>query len=260
MKHSISTIVAAFAFATSTSYAMPGLLYPEHHTWSPPTDSDVRSPCPCLNSLSNHGFLPHSGRNLTMDKLIKAFKEGVNLGPDATTFAGGLAMKSNPIPNATWFDLDMLDQHNFPIEHDGSLSRADAYFGNNHDFSPEVWGAYMARLEGHEIISIELASKARAEHVYAQSLINPEFFLNEDLLGDSLLETALLISIFGDPALGNAKKSWIESFFRNERFPVSEGWEPRADEANLTTATAMIGKLQASLPEGVPILFGNQPE
>jgi hypothetical protein len=31
----------------------------------------VRSPCPGLNSLANHGFLPRSGKNISIPVLVK---------------------------------------------------------------------------------------------------------------------------------------------------------------------------------------------
>lgn len=40
--------------------------------WSPPGAGDVRSPCPGINSLANHGFLPHDGKGITIPDLIAA--------------------------------------------------------------------------------------------------------------------------------------------------------------------------------------------
>jgi hypothetical protein len=31
--------------------------------WRAPVPGDLRSPCPALNALANHGFLPRDGRN-----------------------------------------------------------------------------------------------------------------------------------------------------------------------------------------------------
>lgn len=53
-----------------------------------------------LNTLANHGFLPHNGRNITLDKIKTAFSDGINMGDDIAigTFTPGLA--TNPDPNA----------------------------------------------------------------------------------------------------------------------------------------------------------------
>lgn len=95
-------------------------------TWSPPGPGDVRSPCPGLNSFANHGFLPHDGKGLTIPLLISALQDGMNVGADFATVIGGAGLLS--VSNdllATSFDLNDLDELNFPIEHDASLSRAD---------------------------------------------------------------------------------------------------------------------------------------
>src|SRR4051794_35940400 len=89
-----------------------------------PSKGDVRSPCPGLNSLANHGFLPHNGKGLTIPILIDGLKRGLNVGADFSTVIGGAGLMSVPgNPLATSFDLNNLDEHNFPIEHDASLSR-----------------------------------------------------------------------------------------------------------------------------------------
>ncbi|KXH35353.1 hypothetical protein CSIM01_08928 [Colletotrichum simmondsii] len=59
-----------------------GTLKPNHFTWSPPGPNDQRAPCPVMNTLSNHGFVPHNGRNITKDILIKALNDALNV-PEA---------------------------------------------------------------------------------------------------------------------------------------------------------------------------------
>jgi hypothetical protein len=133
-------------------------------TWSPPGPGDVRSPCPGLNSLANHGFLPHNGRGLTVPILIKALNDGMNVGADFATVIGGAGLLSVPGNLlATSFDLDNLDEHNFPIEHDASLSRAD-YYENNRDnfsFNQTIFNTVLAYYDGMNETSIPVAAKAK---------------------------------------------------------------------------------------------------
>ncbi|CAG8835038.1 22518_t:CDS:2, partial [Racocetra persica] len=35
------------------------------HEWQAPGPDDKRSPCPALNTLANHGYLPRGGENIT---------------------------------------------------------------------------------------------------------------------------------------------------------------------------------------------------
>lgn len=68
---------------------------------------------------------------MTIPILIQGPQEGFNVGIDPSTAIGSadlLSVPNNPL--ATSFDLNNIDEHNFPIEHDASLSRADYYLDN----------------------------------------------------------------------------------------------------------------------------------
>lgn len=85
---------------------------------------------------------------MTLPILYKGLKDGLNMGDDFTTAIGGAGLLSNDLPTDGFFDLNMLDQHNFPIEHDASLSRQDANLGDNSDFNQQIWDMILAAYEG----------------------------------------------------------------------------------------------------------------
>jgi len=87
------------------------------------------------------------------------------------------------------------------------------YSGDDHTFVESIFEDYLDRLP-EERISIVQQSKARAEHAWERSKINPDMYLNETLLQGSLLESVLILSVFGDPISGGARKDWVEAFFR----------------------------------------------
>jgi len=45
------------------------------HAWKAPGETDQRGPCPGLNALANHGYLPHNGIG-TVDQFIDATTKG----------------------------------------------------------------------------------------------------------------------------------------------------------------------------------------
>ena len=96
---------------------------PRFSAFSPPGPGDVRSPCPGLNACANHNFINHDGKGLSVENLTPGLAACFNMGADFTAAIGGAGLLSNPFPLGGKFDLDNLDQHNFPIEHDASLSR-----------------------------------------------------------------------------------------------------------------------------------------
>lgn len=64
-----------------------------------------------VNTLANHGYLPHDGLNVSLADLITAFSEAVNLDPAATALVGGKALATSTTGNNLTFNLDDLDTH-----------------------------------------------------------------------------------------------------------------------------------------------------
>lgn len=58
-----------------------------------------------MNTLANHGFLPHDGRNLTKENVVGGLKNGLNFDEQLGTIMFEQALVANPEPNATFFTL-----------------------------------------------------------------------------------------------------------------------------------------------------------
>ncbi|KAG8991417.1 hypothetical protein FRB94_012522 [Tulasnella sp. JGI-2019a] len=61
------------------------------HPFIAPGPTDQRGPCPALNTLTNHGYLPHNGI-VNMDQMIEGTAEGFNMGADVATLLATLAI------------------------------------------------------------------------------------------------------------------------------------------------------------------------
>lgn len=109
------------------------------------------------------------------DPSISAYSRIISVGADFTTVIGAAGLLSSPDPLGGSFDLNDLDQHNFPIEHDASLSRQDAYFGNDYSFYSPNWDMVISHYNGTNYTSIPLASKAKYSRVLNSEAINPTF-------------------------------------------------------------------------------------
>jgi hypothetical protein len=73
-----------------------------------------------LNTLANHGFLPHSGQNFTREITASALGRALYINESLSNFLFENAVRTNPAPNATTFSLETLRAHNV-LEHDASL-------------------------------------------------------------------------------------------------------------------------------------------
>ncbi|KAF3005194.1 hypothetical protein E8E13_010751 [Curvularia kusanoi] len=225
---------------------------PRFTTFTPPGSGDVRSPCPGLNALANHNFIPHNGKGNTIPILIKGLAEGLNMGADFTTAIGAAGLLSSPNPLGGSFDLNDLDQHNFPIEHDASISRQDAALGNDQVFYAPNFNQYISFFDGKDVTDIPTASKAKFAR-YTDSLTkNPEFTygLREAVL--SYGENSLYLQTLADPVSGNAKVEYVKTFFEKEQLPYGLGWRPSAAPITLASLGVMVAELYASGPEPIP--------
>ncbi|KAL0465968.1 Chloroperoxidase [Neurospora intermedia] len=204
----------------------------EDHSWQKPGPDDHRSPCPMLNALANHGYLPHSGRDISLSQLMHGLQRGINLSPNATLIVGIKALQASTTGHWTTFHLSDLNQHGI-IEHDGSLSRADLSAPpnfDNHTFVPEIWEATLRVLGDEERISIEKAARMRAFRIEEEGpKRNSRFEMSKEDKRFSAIETALYLRVFGRGTEGGAETRWVRVLFEEERLPIEEGFK-RSDK------------------------------
>lgn len=172
------------------------------HQLDPTGPTDVRSPCPGLNALSNHHILPHSGHSITIPILTTALKSGLNIGADFSLLFGTLAINGvSPDPSSDYFDLDMLNKHN-EIEHDASLSRSDYWVSptrDNFGFNRTVWEQVLVFFEGLDEILIDVAARAREARTRFERGEDGEFTYTAKQVVLAYGESALYLSTMGDP-------------------------------------------------------------
>ncbi|RYP51541.1 hypothetical protein DL768_003136 [Monosporascus sp. mg162] len=191
--------------------------------WRPPGKGDVRAPCPMLNTLANHGFLPHDGKDITEEDTVRALGEGLNFGEELSRFMHQFAVTTNPTPSATTYSLDHLGRHNI-LEHDASLSRADAYFDNPSVFNQTVFDETRSYWKGL-VVDLDEAVISRLARLETSQATNPNYTLSELGRQFGLGEVAAYLTIFGDSSAAAAPKKHLEYFFQNERLPEVLGWK-----------------------------------
>ncbi|KAJ0115853.1 hypothetical protein J7T55_004022 [Diaporthe amygdali] len=199
-----------------------GVLADGNYAWQAPSSTDRRSPCPMVNTLANHGYLPRDGLNITLEDLLTGFTNGINLDPTATLLVGVKALETSTTGTNSSFNLDDLSRHGI-IEHDGSLSRADIYFGDNHSFNSTIWET-VASYFTEDTIDVKTAARARAARLAADAKENPEFNMTSSAVNFSLIESALYLSVFNNGSSSTAVTEWVKVMFQHERLPFEEGY------------------------------------
>ncbi|KAF1775390.1 NADP-dependent oxidoreductase domain [Phytophthora cactorum] len=125
-----------------------------------------RSPCPALNTLANHGYLPRNGQNITHDKLSTALQNVYNIGP------GVVAILISQLPDP--ISLDYLGIHN-NVEHDASLAHTDAYYGHDPMLANETLAEDLFKRAGSDgLLTNKIVAKTRKDRGKTCNAENPK--------------------------------------------------------------------------------------
>ncbi|PSN70441.1 Cloroperoxidase, partial [Corynespora cassiicola Philippines] len=225
----LSSLLASAALAAATV---------DFGNWHPPVAGDVRSPCPALNTLANHGILPRDGKNYTLDKLVPAFGKALNVSVETITTVALAGFRAGS--DGKSFNLDDLKKHGI-IEHDASLSRKDvALGGQNQDFSPEIFNEFLSYFGNQTEITIQSAAHARWNRVKTEHDRNPSFSYGPAAQFNSYVETATYFDLLKNPATGTVPVEFIKIFFSQERLPYVEGWRTPAVISGFRVANSVL--------------------
>ncbi|KAJ7059233.1 Cloroperoxidase [Mycena amicta] len=218
------------------------LSYADDHTWIAPTATDVRSPCPGLNTLANHGYLPRNGKNLTIPIILDAAFQGFNVGPSPILVAAKLGLFSGDAPDN--LDLDALALHSL-IEHDASISRGDFAFGDNLHFNETIFSTLVNANPGVDFYNATSAGLVQKERLAISLATNPSVTNTEKEFVIRSIESGLYLSVMGNAITGVAPKNFVQIFFREERLPIEEGWQ----RSNITITSDTMSTMEGIIHE-----------
>ncbi|KAK6222453.1 hypothetical protein QIS74_04155 [Colletotrichum tabaci] len=209
--------------------------------WHPPGPGDVRCPCPMLNALANHDFLPADGRGISLEITTRALRDGINVDPYVSKLLFDHAIKTNPDPNADTFDLDHLNRHGI-IEHDASLTRPDNSSGDPSVFDPEVFEETL-QYWPDPIVSVRQGAAARLGRIRTSAGTNVDFEMRLEDNFRGLGEVAGFYLTLGDRVAGTVNRTWLTYFLEKEFLPVPFGWTRPRDPITLEALQAVMDKV-----------------
>ncbi|KAJ7613715.1 Cloroperoxidase [Mycena polygramma] len=231
----------ALVFAAVTAVkGFPNQLDSNNHKWIGPTATDVRSPCPGLNTLANHGYLPRNGKNISIPMLLNAAAEGFNVQPEAILVAAKMGLLSGN--DHTTLNLDGLALHGL-IESDASLSRGDFALGDNLHFNETIFATLAAANPGVDYYNTTSAAQVQDIRLADSIATNPNVTNTAKELLFRTGASTLYLSVMGDPLTGVAPKNFVQIFFREERMPIAEGWK----RSNTPITGESTGKIQDTI-------------
>ncbi|KAG6830338.1 hypothetical protein H0H87_008434 [Tephrocybe sp. NHM501043] len=252
---SISLVAYAFPQEKGVRIVAPpkpsntGILQiPDHaHPYIAPGSHDLRGPCPGLNTLANHGYLPRNGV-ASFAEIIDGTTKGFNMDYDlASGFAAfGILASGNAYLDKLSIGLDTPLIPPLPGKIDGpktrglgfhgrfegdiSMTRQDVAIGDNNRFQPELFDellSFVARYGNDSTVtgpksivneeSLSLFRKKRFEESQAN---NPKLQYPTGRLFRSYGESGFALKFFANGTDDTLSVPTMTSFFRNERFPA----------------------------------------
>ncbi|KAI5925709.1 Chloroperoxidase [Camillea tinctor] len=221
----------------------------EINPYSPAGPTDSRSPCPLLNTLANHGYLPHDGRNISIPDIATAIFASTNWSRDFGTIPaqGAFAGIGNPA-TISLADLDNPDA----TEHPASLTRRDKSAGDSLSLDPARLQALLDDSPRSNYITTSSLARSRnrvedlTRRAAASNADGGGGELTDAQRGIAVGEAALLLLLMLDEdvpdsanAVGveygdlRADKEMVRTWLREERFPLELGWAPAVREVQL---------------------------
>ncbi|KAH9845157.1 aromatic peroxygenase-like [Teratosphaeria destructans] len=231
------------------------------HPYEAPGSTDVRGMCPTLNTMANHGYISRNGIT-TFAEAANACQITLGFGYDTCVFLSALGLLSggdlpsgkysiggadSRVPDTLGPSLG-ISHHGF-FEVDNSISRQDAYFGNQANFQMDLWEQLVGIADKYDG---EFGNSAFAEERvlrYNQAKnSNPEFDAGIRWLA---VTTAERVFIFRALPNGThdilADYRNVAPFYLNETFP--DNWFRRDNAYSLADTGADIADLLVSSSE-----------
>jgi hypothetical protein len=218
----------------------------KHHPYIPPGPGDQRGPCPGLNTLANHGYLPRNGI-VSVQDLINGAQEGFNMGYDFAKAVSSFALLSrgNPLLNKVSLGGEShlipplpgkidgipggLAKHG-RFEGDVSMTRQDAALGDHVKLNPDLYNnllSYVDRFgeDNGTVVTYKVFSEYRWDRLVTLNKTNPQLTYHNGRRGFGYGEAGLILNLFPNFKEGNLSLPVMKTFLEQERFP--ENWYRR---------------------------------
>ncbi|KAF7354130.1 Cloroperoxidase [Mycena venus] len=268
---------SASAPATAVAAPATAITIPDiDHPFIAPGPDDQRGPCPAMNVLANHGYISRNGI-VTFEEVVNGMMEGFNM---EVHFAAGLAALNfvsrgnvfankisiggeSPLVPPSPGNIDGnttfgIAKHG-RFEGDASISRADAFVGNNRAFQQPVFNLNLLELgrlgdngvDGNNTVVNVPTLIAMEKRLFAtDQASNPKFEFAARRMFAAYGQAAFLMTVFANGTTNQTTLPILDSIFRNETFPPN--WYRAAVPVTGATNAKVSGAILAGIPEHVP--------
>ncbi|OJZ79921.1 hypothetical protein ASPFODRAFT_98590, partial [Aspergillus luchuensis CBS 106.47] len=171
-----------------------------------------RGPCPGLNALANHGYLPRDGKNISLPRVEAALMTALHMDK---ALASALTRSLRPLGREDGtFDLQDMRRHNV-LEHDASFTRFDFRQGDNYTFQPAMFKALLDDADGGPVTIKTLAKTFIRRRKESKESGSPRLPIN--LWFVNIIQTVSFLNTAQTG--GELSRETMTTFYTEERFP-----------------------------------------
>ncbi|KAI0702848.1 Cloroperoxidase [Cytidiella melzeri] len=211
----------------------------EEHAFHYGTKTDSRCPCPALNAMANHGYLPRNGRDIGFMQMVGALREVYNLSFLLALLLTTVGMFTcSPWWPLRWkIDLHDLARHN-RIEHNCSLTHADAASGAVFAPNHTSFTLLCRLLRGTKTDTLAIGDfvDARIRRAKEDEHRAPLDWMHREIAHG---ETALTMLVLGERQMAGdslnstivVPRTFVKQWFGSDRLP--DGWKKPEKEVGL---------------------------
>ncbi|KAJ7747445.1 Chloroperoxidase [Mycena maculata] len=205
------------------------------HDYQPPTAGDVRSVCPAINAMANHGYIPRDGKGISPAMIFNGLRACYGLSvPLAVvlTTGGWLLIKRFTFGRVNLFELGL---HN-GVEHDASVvhlncppGQKDAPIEIQSDLVDEFVASVVepaSAAAGRELPEADVVVTGHdivRTRIRREKLSKPLDAVHAEIARG---EMAIILGVWNKTVDGNEgiPLPWMRTWLAEERLP--EGWRP----------------------------------
>ncbi|KAF7309085.1 Cloroperoxidase [Mycena kentingensis (nom. inval.)] len=255
------------------------------HPFVAPRPDDQRGPCPAMNTLANHGYIPRDGI-ASFEELITGMMEvgpHIHLVPTSDflqafnlpiTIASGLAANNfltrgnvfinkisiggissaiPPYPGKLDGPVTAGIAKHGRVEGDASITRADEFIGDNRNFQDILYDLALLQLgkfgsdgpDNSTVFNVKTLSAISRQAIARDQAANPQFTLNQARLNGLSAANSLILDAWANGTTKLSTLQIVGSFFRNQTFP--DNWFRSAGTLNATAVGIVAAQINSAI-------------
>ncbi|KAH8806895.1 Chloroperoxidase [Flagelloscypha sp. PMI_526] len=246
------------------------------HPYKAPGPNDLRGPCPGLNTLANHGYLPRNGI-ATFEDIVNAVGEGFNmeytLASALAAFGlargnaftnqvsiGGPTDKIPPLPGNIDGNVTKGLATHGRFEGDVSMTRRDAAVGDNVHLDPALFQQFLDNVAQYgndsdvtgpkSVVSYKAMQEFKYQR-YLDSVANdPALVYHFGRFVLSYGEASFTLNFFANGTDNVLSTNTLKSIFQKQTFPPN--WHRRGTPGDFTLIADGVNNVYNAHTDAIP--------